>query len=290
MERITPQDIKNYYAFSDNLAKTRVEAERKREAEKGTVEREDMFHFLCTARDPETGDFALTTDDLIADSNLLIVAGSDTTSTTVTALFFFITRHPRIYTKLATEIRTNFKRAEDIGAGSDFMTKCEYLRAVIQESLRLAPAGPSEAERIILKGGTTIAGEYFPEGITVGIPAWSIGRNEALFGDSYTFRPERWIPSEDNTQEQVNHLRRSFHPFSKGVGNCVGQKVAMTQMCIIVARTLWRYDVRQAPGQHVGSGHPELGWGMRNSDHFMLRDAYVSQRDGPIVQLKKRAV
>jgi cytochrome P450 len=286
--RITPKEIKDYYAFTESLARTRVEAERKRESEKRPIEREDMFHFLCTARDPERGDFALTTENLIADSNLLTVAGTDTTSVTVTALFFFITRNPRVYTKLVEEIRSNFQSAEGIGSGSDLVAKCEYLRAACYETLGLSPAGPSELERTVLSGGIMIAGEHYPEGIIVGVLKWSLGRNEAFWGDYNAFRPERWIVSELNTQEEVNHLKRSSHPFSKGVGSCIGQNMAMIQLCMIIRRTLWRYDVRQAPGQGVGEGHHDLGWGRRNPNHYMLRDAYNSLRDGPIVQFKKR--
>jgi cytochrome P450 len=167
-------------------------------SEKGSVEREDMFDFLCTVKDPETGHFALTTEELIADSNLLIIAGSDTTSSTTTALFFFfITRNPQVYAKLVRESTTNFKSAEDIGSGPDLMTKCEYLRTVIYETLRLSPAGPSEEERTILPGGATIARDFYPEGVDVGIPTWSIGRNENLFKDVNVFRPERWIISDN---------------------------------------------------------------------------------------------
>jgi cytochrome P450 len=238
MGRITPKELKDYFALTEGLARTRVEAERKREAGKRPAEREDMFHFLCTARDPETGDFALTTESLIADSNLLTVAGTDTTSVTVTALFFFITRNPRVYTKLVEEIRTNFSSAEEIGSGSDLMAKCEYLRAAAYETLRLSPAGPSELERTVLPGGIVIAGEQYPEDIIIGVPKWSLGRNEALWGDYNTFRPERRIVSDLNTQEEVNNLKRSFHPLSKGVGSCIGQKMAMIQLCMIIGRTL----------------------------------------------------
>jgi cytochrome P450 len=288
MAVITPKEIRDYYAFTENLAMTRVEAERKREAEKRPVEREDMFHFLCIARDPETGGFTLTTENLIADSNLLTVAGTDTTSVTVTALIFFITRNPRVYTKLVEEVRTNFQSAEDIGSGLDLMAKCEYLRAACYETLRLSPAGPSELERTVLSGEIMIAGEHDPESTIIGVPKWSLGRNEALWGDYNAFRPERWIASDLNTQEEVNHLKRSFHPFSKGVGSCIGQKMAMIQLCMIIGRTLWRYDVLQVPGQGVGEGHHDLGWGRRNPNHYMLRDAYISLRDGPIVQFQKR--
>ncbi|KAI4909407.1 hypothetical protein J4E90_008104 [Alternaria incomplexa] len=201
MKLITPKEIKAYFAFTEGLAKSRIESERRNEAEKRPVAREDMFHFLCMAKDPETGDYALSTDNLIADANLLTVAGSDTTSATVTALFFFITRNPKVYTKLVHEIRTNFNDVEEIGSAPDLMAKCEYLRAAVYESLRLSPAGPSELERTVLPGGIMIAGEHLPGGIVIGVPKWSLGRNEALWGDYNTFRPDRWMVSDTNTQE-----------------------------------------------------------------------------------------
>jgi cytochrome P450 len=292
MHVVMPKAIRDYFDFTEKLARARIETERKLDMEKRPVEREDMFHFLCTARDPDTGDFALTAEDLIADANLLIVAGSDTSSTTVVGLFFYITRHPRVYAKLVKEILENFSSAEEIGTTPDFMAKCQYLRAVIQEVMRLCPPGPSEVERTIMKGGTTIAGERYPEGVMVGVPLWSLSQNEEVWGDASQFRPERWIVSDHedtfNPPEEVNRLKRSYHPFSKGVGACLGQKMAMIQICIIVARTLWRYDVQNAQGQNVGEGRPELGWGRSNRKHLQFRDAYIGLREGPIVQFKKR--
>lgn len=247
-----------------------------------------MFHFLCTARDPDTGEFAMSTNDLVSDARLLIMAGSDTSSTTVTGLFFFITRNPNIYAKLVKEVLGTFQSVEQIGSRPELLAKCEYLRAVIFESMRMSPAGVCEAERIVMAGGATIAGVNIPEGITVGVPPWSHNRNEDTFGDANTFRPERWVVSDDNPQSEVNRLKRCFHPFTKGVGACLGQKMAMIQLCIIVARTLWRYDVRKAPGQRVGEGHEGLGWGRSDPGHYQLRDAYVSLREGPIVQFRRR--
>jgi cytochrome P450 len=292
MHMAMPTPIRTYFDFTARLALERIATERALCLKNLPSPRKDMFHFLCTARDPDTGSFALTPDDLIADANLLIVAGSDTSSTTVAGLFFYITRHPRVYAKLVREIVQNFGDVEEIGRDADSMARCVYLRAVIREVMRLCPPGPSEVERTILKGGTVIAGERYAEGVVVGVPLWSLSRNEDVWGDAERFRPERWIVSDHedgfNSVEEVNRLKRSYHPFSKGVGACLGQKMAMLQICIIVARTLWRYDVKNAEGQNVGEGKPELGWGRRNRGHMQFRDAYIGLREGPIVQFKKR--
>lgn len=289
-----PRAIKEYYKFTDDLARSRIEKERSPEAGKVAAERQDMFHFMCTARDPDTGEFALTTQDLIADAHMLIVAGSHTTSAAITGFFFYIVRYPRVYRKLVTELRETFQSAEEIGTSPDFMAKCEYLRAVIQESMRVCPPGPSEAERTVLKGGAIIAGEHLAEGVTVGVPKWSLAMSEELFGDATTFRPERWIvsdhPDSFNSQEDVNRLKRLYHPFSKGPGACIGQKLAMLQMCIIAGRTLWRYDLKSAEGQHIGEGHPGLGWGRSNKMQYQFKDAYIGLHEGPMMQFKKREV
>jgi cytochrome P450 len=122
------------------------------------------------------------------------------------------------------------------------------------------------------------------------VTAWSIMHDEECFGDPWVFRPERWIPDLHNgvTVEDVARARTAFNPFTMGPGNCVGQKFAMEELLITVGRTLWRMDVRLVPGNHLGGGSPELGWGSRDKNHIVLKDAYISVRDGPMVQFRKR--
>ncbi len=292
LESLTPKDIKDYFAYMDDLGRTRIAAARQNDSEKGLVEQETMFDSLCKARNPDTGEYALAPGDLIGDINMLTVAGLDTTSTATSAFFFFITRNPRVYTKLVKEIRETFQNADQIGTAPELMAQCEYLRAVISETIRLAPPGPGEFERIVRQGGITIGGDFYPEGTLVGVPIWALGRNERTFGDSSTFRPERWIVSDDpntlNTKEDIKNIKTGWNPFLKGPGGCPGQAMAQAQLSIIIAKTLWRYDVRKAPGQTLGEGHPDLEWGQRDPNHYMLIEAHIAPHDGPMVQFKKR--
>ena len=73
-----------------------------------------------------------------------------------------------------------------------------------------------------------------------------------------------------------------------GSGNCVGQKLAILELLITIERILYRMDVRPAPGAVPGQGSPELGWGMRTRDQFQVKDAYITIKDGPLLQFKKR--
>ncbi|KAL6712562.1 hypothetical protein ACN47E_000439 [Coniothyrium glycines] len=291
LEIVQPKSIKDYYHFVEETVTKRINIERERDTEKQSVEREDMFHFLYNATDRDSGKPAFDRRSLLAESNLLVLAGSDTTAITISALFFYITHNERIYEKLVKEIRNTFSSAEEI-VHCPTLLSSPYLRACIDETLRMAHILPSEPTRMIRKGGMEIDGQFYPEGTLVGCPNWAMYRNEEFFGDATTFRPERWIVSDHpdftNTEEEVRRLKRGLNPFLKGPGDCVGQKMAILQLCMVVARTLWRFDVRLAPGTHKGEGRPELGWGRRDARQYMLRDGYIGLREGPMVQFQLR--
>lgn len=68
------------------------------------------------------------------------------------------------------------------------------------------------------------------------------------------------------TAENVAQIKSSFHPFSAGPGDCVGQNRAILEMMLVTARTLHRMDVRLAPGSTLGEGAAELGWGRRDKN------------------------
>ena len=252
-------------------------------------QRKDMFHYLATARDPETGELALSRDDLVAESFLLVIAGSDTTSTVLCSTFFYLTHNPRVMEKLYKEITNTFGSIEEIKYGPKLLS-CEYLRACIDESFRLGPAGVSELPRDVRAGGIEIDGDFYPEGTTVGISYWAYYRSEDTYGDPSTFRPERWIVSDapGQSEGEVRALKHAFTPFLKGVGSCLGKNIAVLELTATIARTLWRFEVRQMPGDTTGEGRDSLGWGRRSSKHYLMGDAYLSQRDGPVIQLRAR--
>lgn len=290
LEWLTPKEIKHYYAFLDQSVSERSQQETNREKSGQDQDmRKDMFHYLYQAKDQETGQPAYSREELVAEANLLVVAGADSTAITLCALFFYITHYPHVYAKLVKNIRSTFASVDEIVQGHK-LSSCEYLRACVDEALRMSPPGPSELLRAVLPGGIEIDGDFFPEGVSVGMAGWSKGHNDEIFGDSNIYRPERWIVDEENgvTADSVAYIRSCFHPFSAGPGNCVGQNLAIMEILLVVARTLYRMDVRPAPGSTLGEGAPELGWGRRNKNIFQLDDIFVGVRYGPVVQFRKR--
>jgi cytochrome P450 len=96
----------------------------------------------------------------------MIVAGSDTTSATITHLMYHLALDPNLVTKLREELSTT--------APGD----SKFLAAIINETLRLHPPVPSGVLRQTPLGGLRIGNTFIPGGVIVSTPIWSLGRCE----------------------------------------------------------------------------------------------------------------
>ncbi|KAI8944454.1 benzoate 4-monooxygenase cytochrome P450 [Xylaria longipes] len=290
LDLISPRTIRKFNKFVYDSVTSRIALQKEQASKAESERRQDLFYFLAEARDPDTNQLAYGEDELRAESNLLIIAGSDTTAVGLSGILFYLTGGQPRCQKLVDEILASFESVDDIVYGPKLLA-CTYLKACIDEAIRLTPVGVCELPREVLPGGIIIKGEYYPEGTIVGTPNWAQSRNQEVYGDGGVFRPERWIADDSCgiTKEDVTRIRRNFNPFSSGPFNCAGKNLAMAEMMIIVARTLYRFEMRRAPGSTLGCGRPDLGWGCTDENQFQLRDAYISIRHGPEVQFRRRA-
>lgn len=265
----------------------RVAEESERQKE-GKAARKDFVHYLLKSRDPVTGK-GYTIEQLQAESGLLIVAGSDTSSTTLAALFFYLLHNPQCLQKVTAEIRSSFTDVEEIHIGPK-LSSLVYLRACIDETLRISPPLPSHLPREVLAGGIDLDGHHIPAGFQVGTSCYALHHNEEYYPQAFTFKPERWIPDPvaGITAESVDVARSAFSAFSLGSRGCIGKGVAYMEMTIAMSRCLYLYDIRKAEGDRTGAGAPDLGFGRRRRDEFQIHDYFVANRDGPVVEFKKR--
>jgi cytochrome P450 len=158
----------------------------------------DLFSDVCYLKDPETGQ-SLSLRELWSEATFLIPAGGDTTVTTMAATFFYLSRYPACYARLTEEIRTIFADGSEIGAGPKLIA-CKYLRACIDETLRISPPAGSTLWRDIPcdgKSPVVIDGHAVPEGARIGVNVYTIHHNEKYFPDSWTFTPERFFEEGD---------------------------------------------------------------------------------------------
>ncbi|KAM7190175.1 Isotrichodermin C-15 hydroxylase [Rhypophila sp. PSN 637] len=254
------------------------------------TDRRDFFYHLLKARDPETGQ-GFTTPELWGESNLLIIAGSDTTSTAMAATLFYLVRNPAALKQVTAEIRDKFTSVEDIHSGAVLNT-CTYLRACIDEAMRLSPSVGGLLPREVLAGGFTVDGETIPEGTVIGTPHYTIHHNENYYPEPFAYKPERWVSSivgEDN----VARAQSAFCPFSIGPRGCIGKGLAYLEMMVTLGRVLFLYDLRRAAGGIVdpGEGGREgAEWGREKVSEYQLVDTFTSLKDGPMVEFRRREV
>lgn len=257
------------------------------------TDRRDFFYYLLKARDPETGE-GFSKPELWGESNLLIIAGSDTTSTGMAATFFYLVRHPEALAKATREVRSTFEDVEAIQHGAA-LTGCTYLRACIDEAMRLSPAVGGLLPREVLPGGMQVDGHTIPAGMVVGTPHYAIHHNAAYYPQPWVYTPERWIAGSTLpggavvTEDDVHCAQSAFCPFSIGPRGCIGKGLAYTEMMTTLARALFLYDVRRAQGV-VDPGEGQVGaeWGRDRPGELQLMDTFTSVKKGVMVDFKPR--
>ena len=66
--------------------------------------------------------------------------------------------------------------------------------------------------------------------------------------------------------------------------------MAYMELMTVLARTLFIYDMRLAPGTTLGEGRPHFEWGRHRPNEFQLKDTFTSMKDGPLVEFRRRDI
>ncbi|KAK2745928.1 hypothetical protein FQN55_006000 [Onygenales sp. PD_40] len=282
-----------YRAYSSNLIEARITTGKDMSAS-GNQPRKDFSHYLLNAKDPRTGK-GLSLPQLRADSALLIAAGTDTTAVTMSASLFYLLNNPSTLKKLTVDVRSTFSSSEQIDGQS--VTRLPYLRACVDEALRLAPPIPSHLPREVLASGLVIDDIYIPAGTVVGTSAYAIHHNPEYYPDPFKFRPERWIVDEHstgiNSPEAVSTARSAFCAFSLGRRGCIGKRIAYLEIEVALAKLIYMFDMRlpenPSEKQASGGGVPDHRIRERQRrDEYQMVDHFLVERDGPWVEFRAR--
>jgi cytochrome P450 len=106
----------------------------------------------------------MTKQEVFDNINVLSSAAGETTSSTLSAVLYYLTHNPDVYKKLITEIRGSFDRETDIDTVRS--ASLSYLKAVIRETFRIHPAVPVGYHRVTPKKGKFIDGRWVPGGVS----------------------------------------------------------------------------------------------------------------------------
>ncbi|KAL9623092.1 MAG: hypothetical protein Q9160_002606 [Pyrenula sp. 1 TL-2023] len=143
---------------------------------------------------------------LYGDVFALMIAGSHTVSTTLVFLFYELCRNVAIHDKLRSEIDALSATWEIAD-----LEQLPYLRACIDETLRLHAVLPTGGIRKTTDDGIHVAGRYIPPHTTIVAPRYSISRLESCFEQATEFVPERWTEGPEMVRD-----RSAFVPFNIG--------------------------------------------------------------------------
>lgn len=157
--------------------------------------------------DPLTGS-KFDRHQLQANVELLMVAGSDTTSTALTNAILELSRNQHIQAKLYGELKALVDSGKEIVPAN--LKGLPYLNAVINETLRLWPAVPSGIQAIVGPQGLEVEGQFIPPHTVARVLHYVIQTDERYWVRPDEFIPERWT---DEKPELIKD-RRAFIPFS----------------------------------------------------------------------------
>lgn len=195
----------------------------------------------------------LSATEIAENMRLVVLAGSETTATALSAAAYYVATLPDVQRRLAAEVRAAFAAEADIDFFS--VNALPYMLAVLNEAMRLFPPVPTPLPRDCQPGGDTICGRYVPEGTGLDIWPQAMFHSSRNFTAPEKFLPERWLDDDSiaSSEEKTAHTvkvnkdrQHAFQPFSVGPRNCIGKNLAYVEMRLILARLIWNFDLALA--------------------------------------------
>jgi cytochrome P450 len=194
--------------------------------------RAPLVHALIAATDPATGQ-GLSDDEICAELIVFLVAGHDTTATTLAYALWSLGRYRELQQRVVAEVTD----LGDRDLTPDDVPRLSYTVAVVHEALRLCPPGAAigrEAMQDIAVDGYRIA-----RGTTLIAGVYAVHRDPRLWENPLRFDPDRFSAPNSATRNRWQYL-----PFGAGPRSCIGDHFAMLEVTLALATILRRTDIR----------------------------------------------
>jgi cytochrome P450 family 628 len=184
-------------------------------------------------------------EDLLLEGNvrLLIIAGADTTATTLSYVSYYLAKDKSVVKKLRQELAEYGVRDDDTFEVPR-VAKLPYLNAVIDEALRMHPPTPGGLHRKPPPEGVRLGDRYIPGEIQVLTPTHSIQHSSRAF-----VRPDEFIPERWTTQPELILNKQAFFPFSMNSWGCIGKQLAYNELRTVISKLVLNFDMTFAPGE-----------------------------------------
>ncbi|KAH9485227.1 Cytochrome P450 monooxygenase 169 [Psilocybe cubensis] len=223
----------------------------------------DILSLLVKANASETASIRLTDEEMMAQMRTILLAGHETSATTLCWVLLELARHPDVQQRLRNEIRET-EIAIHARGDADFtaadLENMVFLGAVIKESMRFHPAlyqnYRQAAEDNILplsKPIKTVHGNYvnevpIPKGIKIILSIAAYNRNTEIFGeDAHTYNPDRWLRQSGEKKGPSLGVYGNLLTFAGGVRTCIGWRFALYEVFALTVEIINNFELLPTP-------------------------------------------
>lgn len=182
---------------------------------------------------------------MMAETQALIGAGTETTGNTLSTLVFHVLSNPTILQKLKAELNDAAHDRNSSGLLEfKILDKLSYLQACIKEALRLAVGVVGRLPRVnpvAPMSYTTPSGKTYilPPNTSVSMSIRDMHTDDSIFKNPHSFIPERWL---DSSPDHLRHMEKAYAPFGRGVRACLGVELAKEELTLMAGNLFLHFD------------------------------------------------
>ncbi|KAF8507409.1 PAH-inducible cytochrome P450 monooxygenase PC-PAH 1 [Gautieria morchelliformis] len=255
--------LRRYTKVTHRIAKGIVQAQTESYSS-GKECGKDVMSILIRANLSEDPKSKLSRTEVIAQLKTLMIAGQETTASTLSWAFYELSRHPGFQSRVREEIKTTRAQAAQRGNGEltiADLDSMQCLHSVIKETLRYHPittllSRVAGREDIIplsapqtTKTGEAVTSIPVSKGQRVSISIGAYNRLPSVWGDDAdVWRPERFLEGVHAEQQTGLGMIANLATFSSGIRNCIGWRFALLEMQTMLIEFLENFEFSPAPG------------------------------------------
>lgn len=198
-----------------------------------------LVQALMTAADPQTGQ-PLSDDQICDELVLFMLAGHDTTSTTLAYSLWALGHHRAIQDRVFDEVSALGERP----LTPDDVPQLGHTVRVLHEALRLCP--PAALTGRLIKRDLAVDGYRVEAGTVAMVSFYAMHRDPKLWDDPLRFDPDRFLPERSQGRSRWQYL-----PFGGGPRSCIGDHFAMLEATLALATV-----IRAARIESLGDDFP----------------------------------
>lgn len=109
----------------------------------------------------------MSREEIGATTEVLLLAGSETTATLLCGATFCLLKNPDSLQKLTDEVRNAFSSTADMTVRS--LARLPYLQACLDEALRFYPPVPGTLARRVIPQGDVVNGQFIPGNVSLSV-------------------------------------------------------------------------------------------------------------------------